>query len=313
MTVLAKLAFPFFAVVLPLFLGAMIGHRIPERDRWSQRLVFASLVVGYPPVTFLAGWSLHLEWDLIWLPVAGMVISLMGLGIGWILSRFHAWKDPRSRGAYIFGVGLNNMGNTGGSLVAFALLGEQAFAQATLVVLHWQFLIYLICFPLAKGWAGELKTLSLRDEFVAALRDPRLLPLAGLLLGLLVNIAGVDRPDALRPVTAIGMALTAFAAAFAVGISVRTEKLADYKPLYVSQFVGKFLLLPAVTWVLCMAAGLSPMVVKICLIQASCPQAFYAVFLVHFFHLDQHQANSMFIINSLLYLVFVLPLLVWLL
>ena len=59
------------------------------------------------------------------------------------------------------------------------------------------------------------------------------------------------------------------------------------------------------------AAGLSPMTVKICLIQASCPQAFYAVFLVHFFSLDHHQANSMFIINSLLYLLFVLPVLVW--
>jgi len=314
MELLAKLAFPFFAVVLPLTVGTLSGHRFRDRDRLSKRLVLLSLVFGYPVVTFLAGWNVRVDWELIWLPIAGMGISVMGLGIGWLLSCFHRWDgDRRRRGAYIFAVGLNNMGNTGGSLVAFVLLGEQGFAQAMVLVLHWQFLVYLICFPLAKRWSEGHEPLTLRDELRAALRDPRLLPLAGLLLGLLVNVCGVPRPEVCRPVTTVGMAVTAFVAAFAVGISVRTEKFRDYGPLYLSQFVGKFLLLPGLCWPLARAAGLSAMAQKIVLIQSSCPQAFYAVFLVHFFDLDHHQANSMFIVNSLLYLVFVLPVLVWLL
>ena len=218
-----------------------------------------------------------------------------------------------SRGTYVFSVGLNNMGHTGGALICFALLGEEAFAQGVLIVMHWQFLIFLVCFPLAKRWSESHRPLSLRGELHASLRDPRLLPLVGLLVGLVVNACGARRPDALLPVNAVLLALTAATASFAVGITIRTEKFKDYGPLYVSQFVGKFVLMPGAVWLVSTAIGLHPLALKAVLIQASCPQAFYSVFLAHLFRLDHHQANSMFIVNSLLYLVLVLPVLVWVL
>ena len=136
-----------------------------------------------------------------WCYLVLYIIGVIGLGIGWVLARFHEWPSgPRSRGAYIFAVGLNNMGHTGGAVVCFAFLGEEALAQSVVLLLHWQFLVYLICFPLAKHWSDAHERLSPLRELVAALRDPRLLPLVGLLAGLLVNVCGVSRPDALRPV-----------------------------------------------------------------------------------------------------------------
>ena len=313
-TVAGSLVFPFCTVVLPLAIGAVFGHRVPQRDRLSKRLVFLCMVSAYPAVTFLSGWRVTVARDLIWLPVAGMVVSLAGLGIGWVLSHLHRWPGGgRSRCAYIFGVGLNNMGHTGGAVICFAFLGEEALAQAVVLLLHWQFLVYLVCFPLAKHFSDAHQRLSPLHELLAALRDPRLLPLAGLLAGLAVNLLGVPRPEVLRPVNSVLIAVAAFTASFAVGITIRVERFRDYGPLYVSQFVGKFALLPAFCWVLSRAVSLSPLAQKVVMIQGSCPQAFYAVFLVHFFDLDHHLANSMFIVNSLLYLVFVLPALAWLL
>ena len=307
----AKLAFPFVAVVFPLFVGALLGPRLATRDRLGKRLVFFALVFCYPVVTFLAGWRVTITWELIWLPVAGMAISLAGLAIGWAMSRLHAWpQGSPARGAYILATGLNNMGSTGGALLCFAFLGEEGFAQATVLVFHWQFLIYLVCFPLARHWSAAHQRLSIRGELVEALRDPRLLPLVGLALGLALNMAGIERPGMLGGMSAIGVAIAASTAAFGVGLSIRTEKFADYRHLYASQFVAKFIILPALCVSVSHALAMSPMARDIVLIQASCPQAFYAVFMAHFFDLDHHQANSMFIVNSILYLVFVLPVLV---
>jgi len=310
MTVLTRLALPLGAVVLPLSLGTLLGRRIPNSARLSKRLVLLSLVAGYPIVTLLSGWKMSVAWELVWLPVVGAATSLCGLGVGWVLSWLHRWDGgDRSRGAYIFSVGLNNMGHTGGALICFAFLGEDALAMAVVLLLHWQFLMYLVCFPLAKHWSESRHRLTVLGELAAAMRDPRLMPLAGLLLGLAVNGLGVPRPDALKPVNTVLITLTAFTASFAVGITVRPERFGGYLPLYASQFVGKFLLLPALCWVMGRAIGLSPLALKVVLVLGSCPQAFSAVFVVHFFSLDHHEANSMFIINSLLYLVFVLPVL----
>jgi len=290
MSVARGIAFLTATVVLPLIVGTLCGPRIPNRDERSGRLVLISLVTGYPVVTFLAGWRVTIDVELIWLPIMGMVTSLVGLGLGYMLSCIHRWENGMlSRGAYIFAVGLNNMGHTGGTLICFALLGEEAFAQGALIVMHWQFLIYLVCFPLAKRWSESQGPLPLRQEIVAALRDPRLLPLVGLILGLVVKACGVPRPAILFPVNAVLIALTAATASFAVGITIRPEKFKAYGPLYVSQFVGKFVLLPAIMWAAGQAVGLSPLAVKAVLIQASCPQAFYSVFLVHLFQLSSDQ------------------------
>jgi len=234
------------------------------------------------------------------------------LGIGWLLSHLNQWPEGgRNRCAYIFGVGLNNMGHTGGAVICFAFLGEEAVAQSVVLLLHWQFLVYLVCFPLAKHFSDVHERLSPLHELMAALRDPRLLPLAGLLVGLAVNLLGVVRPEVLGPVNTVLIAVAAFTASFAVGITIRVERFRDYGPLYVSQFAAKFAMLPAVSWLLSEAVGLSPLAQKVVIVQGACPQAFYAVFLVHFFDLDHHLANSMFIVNSALYLVFVLPVLAW--
>ncbi|MBT3378372.1 MAG: hypothetical protein HN742_34965 [Lentisphaerae bacterium] len=307
----AKLAFPFIAVVLPLAGGAFLGPRVKMRDQLGKRLVFFALVFCYPVVTFLAGWRVTITWELVWLPVAGMAISLAGLAIGWAMSKLHAWpQGAPARGAYILATGLNNMGSTGGALLCFALLGEEGFAQATVLVFHWQFLIYLVCFPLARHWSAAHQRLSIKGEIAEAFRDPRLLPLVGLALGLALNMAGVERPRMLGGMSAIGVAIAASTAAFGVGLSIRAEKFGDYKHLYSSQFVAKFALLPALCVGISHVIAMSPMARNIILIQASCPQAFYAVFLAHFFDLDHHQANSMFIVNSILYVVLILPVLV---
>jgi len=307
----AKLAFPFIVVVLPLLGGALVGPRVKTRDALGKRLVFFALVCCYPFVTLLAGWRVTITKELVWLPVAGMAISLAGLAIGWAMSRLHTWpQGAPARGAYILAAGLNNMGSTGGALLCFAFLGEEGFAQATVLVFHWQFLIYLVCFPLARHWSTAHQRLSIRGELVEAFRDPRLLPLVGLAMGLALNMAGIERPGMLGGMSAIGVAIAASTAAFGVGLSIRTEKFGEYRHLYASQFVAKFIVLPALCVTVSHAVPMSPMARNIVLIQATCPQAFYAVFLAHFFDLDHHQANSMFIVNSILYLVFILPVLV---
>lgn len=294
-----------------------------QKLRWlgesTARVVMTLVMIfGYSSVQFLAVWNAELSAELIWLPILGganiVLMSLVGLSCARL-----ATGDRAQMGVFSVASGAPNTGVTMGGLVLLALYGQRGLELMSIYCIMWMPLIVGVMYPIARHFSpthrgGSLGRLMLRSVF-----DWRSIGLPMAVIGLTLNLSAVARPPVINHLyimEALAAATTA-AAYFAIGLHVQVRSVARMWRIILSLAVTRFILSGLVAaglaWAVTMAGGgLSWELRNVLVIEAMMPAAVATAAIANMFELRPAAASTLFVVNTLMFIVLVMPVLFWL-
>lgn len=279
----------------------------------SRIMTFVLAVLNWPIAIYLI-WQMQLGRDLIWLPIAGVIVLAAATALSILV--FSAYKtDFESKLTLILAGGLSNLGYTGGAFVCYALFGLAGLGLAYIYLMLWIPATYLGFFPVLKI-IEQRRAKAPPKAIFASLADYRMLVIPAVAVGFILNIAQVKQPAFIDRLHLADIFIyTASALAFfAIGLRVTFGRLKAYVPLYFPLSAVKFLLTPAVAllvlWVLSVTGqGLSPLARNVTIVQSAAPSAVMMVTICHVFKLDSSLASALWVVSTAVFVVIVVPIL----
>ena len=317
---MSKLIFSFAIILFGLSLGYGIQVLVNRNaiclpiplDRLRKLLQQTALLFVNPVAIVGALWVVNIESiRLAALPFNGLFAILAGgalaLGAAKLLQ-----LEPRKTGA-MYGCGsFTNIGSIG-ALVCFIFLGEQGFALVPIYKIFEELSYYSIGFPIAKYYSRSEKTERTLERIKSLGKDPFILvALSSIVLGGLLNWAGVQRPEFFRTVVSTFVPLGTVLLLTSIGLALKLRRVRDYLKECVSVSIIKFVLVPVFASSLAYLIGFGNiedgLPLKVVIILSSMPVAFNALIPPSIYDLDLDLANSCWFFTTSL-LVVVLPLL----
>ncbi len=147
--------------------------------------VFSRLLLNVvlPALLIQILWTTKLEWDLIYFPLASLVILVALLVLGFLFAHLLGLKD-KTKNAFVTAFPTIDAGNVGYPFM-FLLFGTVGLSRIVLLDIMNVLFLFLIVYPLAYG-LGKGKV-TLRDSIQKIVSVPIVW---GIVLGILLNIVG---------------------------------------------------------------------------------------------------------------------------
>jgi len=306
-----------FAGMVGLVVAASAGGYLARKLQWcperhAQRLTWLGMVYVTPLTSLLPVWKLRMGWEDAWLPVQCVLLTFICLGLGLAAARMHRLRS-QDTGAYSYAAAHSNMGVTMGGFICLALFGEKGLALTLIYTTLWTVLMFGVFFPLAGAFAGRPVRFGITG-FLRSLVDIRCISLPAILLGLVLNFAGVGRPDWIERWHLVDVLVCVNNALmfFVIGLTLHLSKVRDHVTQCVSLAVIKFIASPIAAIGLVMLvqwAGLrlDPLRINVMLVESAMPTAVFAVAAANLYGLNARLASLLFVINTGVFLVVVLP------
>jgi predicted permease len=284
--------------------------------RWLMTLV---AVFGYPFTGFLSVWATPLGVQEFWLTTQQVlhmgVMTVIGLGVGRLLT-----KDRGEAGLFAIASAVGNNGFTMGGFVLYVLRGDAGLGLANVYFLLFSVVVVVMHYPLARAYstdrpAGPLGGLVLRSVF-----DWRSLGLPMTVAGIALSMSGVPRPacvERYRLLDALIFGLTPVAY-FAIGLRLHAEYARRMWRMVLALAGMRFVVgavagagLFALTWLTPWPLQRGSLNMDVCLVEAFVPMAVTVVAVANMFGLKPREASLLFVANTVMYLVLVLPVVMW--
>lgn len=293
-------------VLLPIAFGVLLS-RLGVSRRAASPLFALSFYGCQTAVTACALWIAHIEAEARILPALALSGWVVTAGVAWLVSRRLEGK-AEARGAFILSMCMSNNGFTLLGFVALAAFGEAGLAQATYAQLLYTPFFLLCCFPIARAFGRQAEPQALLETLRENAVDPRVwLPLSAISLGLALNVAHVQRPAFVSQVTQgliyVGTALSSCA----IGLIFTGFHLKRYWRENSFSWLYRCTLYPLFYWGVARLAQLSPLDTRILVLYGLVPSALLANMLAVFFDLDSDLTSSVFMVSTVSFLLFVLP------
>jgi predicted permease len=213
--------------------------------------------------------------------------------------------------------GAGNTGFTMGGFVIYLLLGQQALGLVSIYCLMWTPLMVLLLYPIARRYSPSERPAPLGRLILRSLFDWRSIGLPIAITGLLLRVGGVPLPQAIARWRVIDVLMYSVAATayFSIGLRLHASHvLSAWRHIAAlaglrfgaGMLVGLGLLAVtlATPWPLDLLAR------KVFLIECCVPTAITMVAVCNMFGVRPREASVLFIANTMMYLVIVLPVVV---
>ena len=299
--------------VIPLLVGLVLMRRGIARKEWGKPLSRFIIYFFNTGVATMSPLYLPREADMGRL----LAISVLFCGAvtvaGAAMSRLHRGHAGRERGSYIIGSALSNYGFTMAGFVCNIFYGKPALAMQSIFLLPVVFYIFMVWFSIGRYYGDEVGDVGPLGSFLMIFKDVTSLPLAGIITGVVVNrVVGVSPQDmeCLKPVLDVLVYAGTIASMFCIGITLDLSSVFSYNWENVTVAVTKFVFGPALGFVLATLFGLSGIDRYVVVILTSVPVGLFTSFAANIFGLNRDLANSLFIVNTAVYLFVVCPVLV---
>ncbi len=315
---MAKFVYSFGIIVMGLALGYMlqvlvhgkfIKLRIPI-DELRKLLQKIALLFLNPLAIVGAIWIVSIKnVGLIALPFIGLFALLTGGSLA--LGAARALRLAPGKTGAIFGCGsFTNIGAIG-ALVCFVFLGEAGFALVAIYKLFEELFYYSIGFPIAKYYSRNAREERIVDRIKSLAKDPFIIvALSSILIGGILNISGINRPEFYKIVITVFVPLATIMLLTSIGLAMKFRRVRDYLPECISVSIIKFALVPVLASSLAYLLGFAEidngLPLKVVVILSSMPVAFNALIPPSIYDLDLDLANSCWFFTTSL-LVVVLP------
>ena len=303
-----------FAVdlICPLILGYACKYQKRLGDTFFNKMILNNILVVCPIVSFLSFWVMPVTREFIWLPVISIALGFIPGAIAyWIAKRKYA--DYREQGAYVMAASLSNLGTIGGICV-YLIYGERGYAYQQIATLFQYVLMFMFCYPLARSYETKAQGRSGKKvSVISMLFSKKQLAVVGILLGGVLQFAGIPRPEAFDGVTQIFIHLGAWTGLIPVGYSVEFSKIKKYwTSLFDLSFI-KFAAAPAIIYWLSHLVIKTPDMLGSLLILAATPTAVNAVVTARLYNLSIDLTVAAFIVTTIIFLTMVYPFLFFIL
>jgi len=295
-------------VIGPFAAGLLLRGRFSDPLKTTRTCVRINLVGLEPLIVLWCVWDLTVQARLLVLPCAGLALSLLCLGCGLLLAPLTGLRG-RARQTFLISSTLSNHGFTLGGFLCFMLLGETGLGYAIFLVLYFMPYVFGFIFPAARLACnrGDAGLRRWRDLVLA----PQNLPLAALFAGLLLSALQIPRPELALPLAPL-MFVSIGLYYFTLGVTFRGADIRRAGRAHACLGLIKFIIVPAIAWAALRLSGLDPVMQSVIFIQACMSTAIYSVITAVLFDLDERLASALFVVNTVVCLVCVVPLLFWL-
>ncbi len=289
---------------------------VPEKA--SHPLMTFIAVVGYPSVGFLAIWKLSPTVSDLVLPGLAMLQLLILAAICIPLSRLFT-KNPPQRGLFAIASIAGNWAYTMGGFVAFVIYRAEGLGLASLYCMVFTPGLVFVYYPIARHFTSSKQDdITLGRLMLRSLFDIRSLGLAASVTALCLSLAGVPWPGSLDQLHIIDILMMIMIplSYFSVGLGLHASHLWQLKKMIAGLAGTRFILSGLVAAALVAILGYTPWTLSeiarnVFYIEAVVPTAVAMVAVANMFNLRPREASALFVGNSLMYLVIVLPLVLW--
>ena len=289
--------------------GKIKAEKSLSRQRnFLQRIVLLAI---NPIATVGAIWILSFDnVRIVLMPVIGALAILTG-GFASLLFAKVLKLKPKQAGAFFSTGSMFNIGSIG-ALVVFIFLGEEAFGLVPMYTLFETMIYYIIWFPIAKSFSPTVLADSKNKKIIKVITDPFVLvALASILLGVILNTSGLQRPAFYSTLNSIVIPLGSLLLLISIGMAMKFGKVKAFmKPAIVISCI-KFLLVPFVATGAAYLLGFGKMdnglPLKVIFILSSMPVGFTALVPPSIYNLDVDLANAAWLVSTAL-LIVVIPL-----
>lgn len=345
-TLMARALFSLLLIPLGLAFGWVLRAILTARPGQSRLWIDAkwfpveklptllqkTALLGLNPIAIITSiWALNLGASgVATLPFIGLGVMAFGLLAGFAAMKFlHMEKDSGT--VFSLSSSMTNLGSIG-SLVAFLILGEQAFALVPFYKLFEEAWIYGLCFPLAAGVRAKQSDGVLVQEiadiqaeqgtgakkrgegglgprgvaFLPAklLKDPMILfSLTAMGLGLALNVSGIPRPEFFRTLNAWIVPSGVFLVLVSIGMKIPKERKRIPRPALFAFLGIRLILIPAFSFALATLLGLPALpdqtAFKVAILLSFMPTAFASLIPPVVYGLDFGLSFSLWLVSNL--------------
>jgi len=313
-----RLASMFVVLIGGLVSGYLANSRWGLSKYWVKRIMSIVLVFFFLPIAMLVIWQMQLSRQLIWLPIIGVALMLVGTVLSAGLFSFFKLNRKR-RLTLILAGGLSNIGYTGGAIVCYALFGITGLALANMYYLLCLPTFYLLYLPFLKVHDLKMKELNAKLKLSDFL-DFRCLGIPAIIIAIALNLTNLKMPDFVSQfhIIDIFVYIASSLSFFAIGLQVNLSQLKNYKKIYFSLSAVKFILIPAlavlIIWLLMLTGqNLTEQIRKVIIVLSATPTAVLVVTMSNVFDLDGPLASTLWVITMGIFVAIVVPILFFIL
>ena len=258
-------------------------------------------------------WLIAIEPLLVVIPAFAMVPIARWMGC-----------DNKQTGVLATSAGLGNLGFTLGAYLCYTLLGADGQGDAALAYAVGQVNLMamagvLTLYPLARHF-GEQPTgdISVTRLIVTSFLDLRALMVHCAIIGVLLAYYEVPYPaflDQIHSKTILFYA-GAFGGYFAIGLRLRIGDIRMYRREHALLALVKFVGIPLLSLGILSLVNLTPFPLaplgqRVVLVEAFMPLAIQSVMIANLFHLDGRMASTLWLVNTVLFVLLPLPVIIW--
>lgn len=301
--VISKIFIFFTSVILPIIIGYVIKKLLKVKKEKLDFLLFINIMLVIPVSIALTFWNMKLNRSMILLPIIGFITPLISGVIGYYLSR-KKYQDPKQQGSYILANMLNNRGTIGG-LTMFILYGEIGYAYVNLILLFASINVFFIAYPMANYFSNRAS--SEKRTFKSIVFRKTNLPMAGAIIGIVLNLFANPRPDSITPYIDPLVKCMAWLSLIPVGASIDFHGVKKHIKKTLDIILLRFIIMPLLT--AAAAYSLIPdikMATTLVLISMM-PVAINAVVISKLTKLDENVSVSAFLVTTAIYLFVIFP------
>jgi predicted permease len=240
-----------------------------------------------------------------------VILTLVGLVVGRV-----ALKSTSEVGLLGLAGGISNLGPTMGGFVVFLLYGETGLGLVGVLTLMFVPMVVLWGFPIARHYSPSIERMPLGKLYTTSLLSWRSLGVPIMAAGVVLSVSGVVRPPVIGEYHVVDVMVFALVAAayFSIGLRLRGRDLWTLRrPILLLagiRFAGGMVVmlgLLAITQLTPWPLGWDTLGGRVMFIEGFVPTAVSMVAVANMFHLAPRKASAMFVANTLMYLLLLLP------
>ncbi len=296
----------FFGLVLPLVTGHLLTRKSGFDGKSLDPLIDFTITGILPVLAFLSFWNVELDISLVSLPFIGLAMQLVPGGIAWLRTGSKP-GNSLEKGSYILSNLLCNRGIIGG-LTVFILLGEEGYAYSQLTIILGLPSLLAVGFPVARHFHARHHPSAVRSTSLrGCLFDKRQAALIGLVAGILLNYAGVRRPESAGAAFNALIMTAAWTMLVPVGASLNFREMKAYWRIVLDIIPIRFVISPLVIYVLGVLCGLEGVPLLTVVTLSFSPTAINAVVISKLYSLNEHLAGAAFFLTTIIYMAVIFP------
>lgn len=299
-----------------LALGYVARQRGWLAEKTSPSIHLVTLVGFWSPVALVSFWRLEVDRQLLTVLLFQPAMLAWGGLLGFGAARLLRLSPDRT-GVVILCAALSNQGFTFGAYLCYALLGGDAMSYAITYTMSMNVCAVVMFYPIARHYGPE-PNMPIARLIGRSLLDIRATTLYASAAGIALSALGAPMPGWVTsgPLLETLFYLGALGSYTAIGLRLHFGKRTARKREHAALAVVKFAAMPAAAWAalaLLHAAGLPLADVPrdVLYISAFMPTAIIAVITSNLFSLDARFASALWLWNTLGFVVFALPYLLW--